>query len=72
MARFKYVAKDMGGKTHKGTLEAPSENALAQQLREENLYLVEAKNLNGEKKHKKLKAKQLSAFCRELSTLLAS
>ena len=72
MARFKYVAKDMSGKVHKGTVEAASENALTQQLREENLYLVEAKDLNGAKKHKKLKAKQLSAFCRELSTLLAS
>lgn len=72
MARFKYVAKDMSGKIHKGTVEAASENALTQQLREENLYLVEAKDLNGAKKHKKLKAKQLAAFCRELSTLLAS
>lgn len=49
MARFKYVAKDMSGKVHKGTVEAASENALTQQLREENLYLVEAKDLNGEK-----------------------
>lgn len=72
MARFKYVAKDMSDKVHKGTVEAASENALTQQLREENLYLVEAKDLNGAKKHKKLKAKQLAAFCRELSTLLAS
>ena len=72
MARFKYVAKDMSGKVHKGTVEAASENALTQQLREENLYLVEAKDLNGAKKHKKLKPKQLAAFCRELSTLLAS
>ena len=65
MARFKYVAKDMSGKVHKGTVEAASENALTQQLREENLYLVEAKDLNGAKKHKKLKAKQLAG---ELST----
>ena len=56
MARFKYVAKDMSGKVHKDTVEAASENALTQQLREENLYLVEAKDLNGAKKHKKLKA----------------
>lgn len=49
MARFKYVAKDMSGKVHKGTVEAASENALTQQLREENLYLVEAKDLNGAK-----------------------
>ena len=71
MARFKYVAKDMSGKVHKDTVEAASENALTQQLREENLYLVEAKDLNGAKSIK-VKAKQLAAFCRELSTLLAS
>ena len=45
MARFKYVAKDMSGKVHKGTVEAASENALTQQLREENLYLVKAKKV---------------------------
>ena len=72
MAKFRYVAKDMGGKTYRGTTEATSEAALIQQLREQELFLVESKNLTKVKEYKKLKAKQLAAFCRELSTLLAS
>lgn len=71
MAKFRYVAKDMGGKTYRGTTEATSEAALIQQLREQELFLVESKNLTKVKGYKKLKAKQLAAFCRELSTLLS-
>lgn len=72
MARFRYVAKDMKGKRHKGTLEAVAENALQQQLREQGLFLVSVKNLTEAKGYQKLSAKQLAEFCRELSTLLAS
>ncbi len=32
MARFKYVAKDMSGKVHKGTVAAASENALTRRF----------------------------------------
>ena len=72
MARFRYTAKDMSGKMHRGTMEVPTENVLIQQLKEQNLFLVEAKNLTDAKGYQKLKAKQLAAFCKELSTLLAS
>lgn len=72
MAKFRYVAKDMGGKTYKGTLEAANENVLMQQLRSQELFLVESKNLTQAKGYKKLKTKQLAAFCKELSTLLSS
>lgn len=72
MAKFRYVAKDMGGKTYRATVEAATENALTQQLREQGLFLVEAKNLTKAKGYKKLKPKQLASFCKELSTLLAS
>ena len=72
MANFRYTAKDMGGKVRKGTIEAATENALIQKLQEQNLYLIEARNLSAEKTYKKLKSKQLASFCRELSTLLAS
>ena len=71
MANFRYTAKEMSGKVRKGTLEAATENALIQKLQEQDLYLIEAKNLSDEKKYKKLKPKQLAGFCRELSTLLA-
>lgn len=63
MARFRYVAKDMKGKRHKGTLEATAENVLQQQLREEGLFLISAKNLTDTHGYQKLKAKQLAVFC---------
>ena len=42
MARFRYVAKNMEGKTSRGILDAPGEKQLAQSLRESGLYLVDA------------------------------
>lgn len=72
MAQFRYSAKDMAGKVHRGTLEAATEKALQEELTEQGLFLINAKNLTEAKGHKKLKPKQLAAFCRELSTLLAS
>lgn len=72
MARFRYVAKDMSGKVHRGTTEAASEKVLVTELSSQGLFLVEAKNLTESTGHKRLKAKQLTEFCRELSTLLGS
>lgn len=72
MARFRYTAKDMTGKLHRGTREAATEAALVADLKAEQLFLVEAKNLTEAGGYKALNAKQLAAFCRELSTLLAS
>ena len=69
---FDMSQKTWAEKTYRGTTEATSEAALIQQLREQELFLVESKNLTKVKGYKKLKAKQLAAFCRELSTLLAS
>lgn len=43
MARFRYTAKSMSGKTKRGTVEALTENALIQELKKQDLYLVEAK-----------------------------
>jgi len=72
MARFRYTAKSMDGKTKRGTMEALTENAMIQELKSQGLFLVEAKNLTEAKGYKKLNAKQLAGFCKELSTLLAS
>ena len=72
MAQFRYSAKDMAGKVHRGTLEAATEKALQEELTGQGLFLINVKNLTEAKGHKKLKPKQLSEFCRELSTLLAS
>ncbi len=72
MAYYKYVAKEMNGKVHKGKLEATSRADLIRQLTDQNLFLIEAKDLGKERGYRKLKSKELAAFNRELSTLLAS
>ncbi len=72
MSNFRYTAKSMEGKIQRGTMEAAGEGALQQMLKEQGLYLIEAKDAAAVKKHKKLNARQLSEFSKELSTLLAS
>lgn len=72
MPNFRYTAKSMEGKIQKGTMEAAGEGALQQMLKEQGLYLIEAKDAAAVRKHKKLTARQLSEFSKELSILLAS
>lgn len=72
MANFRYVAKGMDGKTVRGTMEAPGESSLLQQLKEQGLYLVEAKDKDSSKKYKKFASAQLAGLCREMSALLVS
>lgn len=56
----------------RGVLEASGENVLQQQLKEQGLFLIEAKDVRGSKKAYKFSSAQLAEFCREMSTLLAS
>ena len=49
MPQFRYVAKNMEGKTMRGVLEASGENVLQQQLKEQGLFLIEAKDAKGSK-----------------------
>lgn len=72
MANFRYVAKNMEGRVFRGTMEASGENVLQQQLKEQGLYLIEARDAAGARGRRRLSSKQLSEFCREMSTLLAS
>lgn len=72
MPQFRYIAKNMEGKTMRGVLEASGENVLQQQLKEQGLFLIEAKDVRGSKKAYKFSSAQLAEFCREMSTLLAS
>lgn len=72
MAQFRYLAKNMEGKNLRGTMEAAGESALQQQLKEQGLFLVEAKDLTASRGTRKFSSKLLSEFCKELSTLLAS
>lgn len=45
MAQFRYTAKSMNGKTRRGTMEVPNETVLQQNLKEQGLFLIQAKNL---------------------------
>ena len=72
MPQFRYLAKNMNGKNLRGTLDAAGEGALQQQLKEQGLFLVEAKDVTASKSVRKFSSKLLSEFCKELSTLLAS
>ena len=69
MARFRYTAKSMDGKTKRGTMEALTENAMIQELKSQGLFLVEAKNLTEAKGYKKLNAKQLAGFCKDAARI---
>lgn len=72
MPQFRYLAKNMEGKNLRGTMDAAGESALQQQLKEQGLFLVEAKDLTASRGTRKFSSKLLSEFCKELSTLLAS
>lgn len=55
MAQFRYTAKSMNGKTRRGTMEVPNETVLQQNLKEQGLFLIQAKNLAEAKDYRKLK-----------------
>lgn len=64
MAQFRYTAKSMNGKTRRGIMEVPNETVLQQNLKEQGLFLIHAKNLAEAKDYRKLKTPQLASFCR--------
>lgn len=72
MAQFRYVAKNLEGKTVRGILEAPGESVLQQRLKDQGLYLIKASDTAGKKESKKLSAKEIALFCKELATMLAA
>lgn len=72
MAKFRYTAKNMEGKTFRGTMEAAGEAALQQTLKEQGMFLMEAREVSAVREYKKLSSRQLSEFCKEVSTLLTS
>lgn len=71
VAEFSYTAAKMNGSTVKGTLNAATPEQLRENLLRQELYL-----LKYEEKHtaagRRLKAKELAEFCRELSSMLGT
>lgn len=70
MAKYQYIAKTMEGKKMRGVMEAPDEMELYNRLRTDGMFLVSSTLADGGKKGKRIKAKDLAEFCRELGTLL--
>lgn len=71
VAEFSYTAAKMNGRTVKGTLNAATPEQLRENLLRQELYL-----LKYEEKHaaagRRLKAKELAEFCRELASMLGT
>ena len=73
MATFKYISKDMSAKTIRGTLEADDRNDLVRKLKEQNLFLVSCQDVTKKTVNQyKMKLNELSAYSREVGTMLAS
>ncbi|MCE5216819.1 type II secretion system F family protein [bacterium] len=80
MATFEYVARDKTGKEVTGTQDAPTKEALVQQLRDKGLMTssVEEKKTQALVKKKagrrirgrKVTARHLSIFCRQFATMI--
>ncbi|HIW22101.1 MAG TPA: type II secretion system F family protein [Candidatus Dorea intestinavium] len=72
MAKFKYKATDKEGKKIKGIIEANSNTEVYEKLKAQNLFMLEAEETGERGSGKRLKAKELSEFSRQIGTLLAA
>ena len=69
---FRYTAKDIDGRTVRGTMEAADYDALYAQLLEKGLYPQHITGRGADRRPRTLRPQELSDLCRQLSTLLAS
>lgn len=72
MAKYRYTAKDMDGKKRGGVLEVADENELYAVLRAQGMYLTKSSLAEQKKAPRRIRAKSLAEFSRELGTLLQS
>lgn len=72
MERYRYKAKDENGKMVTGTMQAVDEIDLHAKLKQNNRYLVSAKQIVVKKASKKLKSNQISDFSRNVGKLVGA
>ena len=72
MAVYQYVASNMGGKIKKGQITTANSEQLRELLKQQKLFLISYEEKANLTSGRKLKANELSEFCRELSSLLGS
>lgn len=77
MATYEYIAVDRMGKQKKGTMEAQNEDRVKEFIKNEGLIPISVKEQNFLNKdisfgNKKVKARDLSVFCRQFNSILAA
>ncbi len=72
MPVYKYVAKDMNGKTISGTMKAETDTSLVTELSQKQLFLISSTEVVIESKTGKFTFKELARFSREAGTMLAA
>lgn len=77
MATYEYIAVDRMGKQKKGTMEAQNEDRVKEFVKNEGLIPISVKEQNFLNKdisfgNKKVKARDLSVFCRQFNSILAA
>ena len=70
MPNYKYRATAMSGKTVRGNLVASDPEALLNELKKQDLFLLDYTQTNKTSFGSKLKPKELTDFCRQLGSLL--
>ena len=72
MPSYQYKAATQNGKAVKGTAQAADPAALRTELREQGIFLISCQEAKEKQNAKKMKAKQLAEFCRELGMMISS
>ena len=73
MPRYRYTATALSGRTLHGVSEAASAEALYTTLRDQDLYMTDAKEIGpAASVYRPLKTPELAEFCRNLGTLLSA
>ena len=73
MATYKYKARDEEGNVVSGNLRATDENELHEKLKNDNMFLIDVKEIQTTKKRaKRLKFDRLADFSRNIAKLLGA
>lgn len=72
MATYKYTAKNLDSKTVRGKADAIDRTELVAFLRSQDLYLLSCKEVVKEDNRKRLSLPELSAYSREIGTMMES
>ena len=72
MAVYRYRAMNIYSKKSSGKMEAEDESALRKQLKEQELFLLDAKEVQDNNMQKRMSDKDCADLCRQLGTMLNS